>query len=899
MVQCRDFLPSERIRVFISSAQRNENGVAWQDVRRRIKDSLSSCVYLNPFIIEDEASSSPSSQLFLRQVERSDVIVLLVKGEVRPGTGMEYSLAKKLNKPLLVYFIDDEIPTLDVIKLKKEIQIADRCTYHPVSSFNGIEELILKDLMNDIIRAFQDQHFIYTFQNESLIRTEIHETPELGGSGIPSKTIINTFSSCYNYFYDLINLSYYKKDVPQAEFHRFGCSLLSWLVNGKWEVDNIDILDFIKKCSDVFSNTSWLQKRWDAIRFYFTGDLEKALRLEVQSLEAARESRESEWIINDILIDCRNIECEIGTINRKLIVKSKYQDELSDQKMTVYLPVLDRYLNCIYKSIEKDEFREETATPYTQLFGSNMSDVIVNLANYLFTAAVYGSVTHLSIARQILANIFSRYAKIHSHPEFLFAALRQYIIAGSTKDFQLFLDSTWDSQYSYVSANADAIWELTDLANTVHKETVKLAVFSKLGLYFSGDVFKKASEYILNYSNAVSWNNSELFFESLLCNLHRMDSEHVIRAIIPIIKEKRFHLGNKLSHIILYIDLTNVSEQCLQDLSDALTTQLPFIINNNGDPQMIAALVERNKDIFGALATMEGNGLSGLQKTIYDINLGSGAWYSVIKEEIESAREQFIANSQIGVFHGFANDPYSMISAIVRREKNNEMIDNIICNDFIPLSIDVLNSEAAVQTKEPCVACLCEILSNFCERNIDVSPSIKQALKTVDVERGTDFFSSSNRKGLEIRVLMAQIIVGIADEKELLRWCIQYGAFEIKDKIVIIDCLEKYLYHKHNNLDTIDSLIVSIVLQCNSERHRDIRKTAIRCLAYLVASKYHDVAIMELNKAAFDSSDHVRNVLLDICKNDMLPEGVSSSIISILCNDANYYIRQAANKTKE
>ena len=57
MTQCIDVIPSERVRVFISSAQNNENGFAWSDVRRRIKDFLKKCVYLNPFIIEDEASS--------------------------------------------------------------------------------------------------------------------------------------------------------------------------------------------------------------------------------------------------------------------------------------------------------------------------------------------------------------------------------------------------------------------------------------------------------------------------------------------------------------------------------------------------------------------------------------------------------------------------------------------------------------------------------------------------------------------------------------------------------------------------------------------------------------------------------------------------------------------------
>ncbi len=896
MAQCFDCSPSERVRVFISSAQSQEKGFAWSDVRRRIKDSLKSCVYLNPFIIEDEASATPSNQFFQRQVERADVMVILVKGEVRTGTATEYALASKLKNLLLVYFIDDAAPNLDVINLKKDIQSVDRCTYHPVSSFDNIESIIRKDLINEIVRAFQDKYFVSLLDNDYSMHMEI---PAISSLGVPSKTEIERFSSCYNYFFDLLNISLLKKTDEQTELHMFGCALLSWLVNGKWEILDEDIIDFISKCSDVFADRNWLLKRWDAIRSYFNGDIEKALVFEKKALKIAREANEADWLINNILIDCRNIEGSVAALNNRFVANSEFQNELSAQKISVYLPVLDRYLNNIYESIEKDEFREETATPYTQILGSSMANAITDLANYVFVAAIYGSVTHLLLSRRVFSYILDRYSKIHGEPSFKFLSLKQYVLAGNAKDYKLFLESTWDEQYSYIASQADEVWQITDCVPVTYRENMKLSVFAGLGLYFSDDVFMKASEYIMNYSNSVSWNNSESFFEALLANLQRMDPERIIRAIVPIIAEKRFHMGNKLSHIILYIDLEKVSEDCLQDLSEALMLQLPDIIRNNGDPQMIAALIDRNDTIFGRLETIEGNGLFGLQKSLYKINRGSGDWCSVIKDEIESAHIQFEKNSEKGVFHGFAYDPYSMISAIVRKERDNSEIDKIIINDFIPLAIDVLNSEAAVQTKESCVACLCEVLSAFSERNVELPNSVKRALQTVDIEKGEDFFLSSTRKALEIRVLMAQIIAGIADEKDLLRWCIEFDSLEAKEKKVIVDCLEKYLYHKKTDLSTLDSLVVSIVLQCHSASHRDIRRLAVRCLAYLVSSDYHDIAITELNKAAYDSSDHVRSALINICKGGVLPAKVSRSLISILSNDANYNIRHAAEELTE
>ena len=61
-------IPDERLRVFISSAQSNEGGFAWSEVRRRIKDHLKECPYLNPFIIEDDASPMQSEQRYQSQL---------------------------------------------------------------------------------------------------------------------------------------------------------------------------------------------------------------------------------------------------------------------------------------------------------------------------------------------------------------------------------------------------------------------------------------------------------------------------------------------------------------------------------------------------------------------------------------------------------------------------------------------------------------------------------------------------------------------------------------------------------------------------------------------------------------------------------------------------------------
>ena len=116
------------------------------------------------------------------------------------------------------------------------------------------------------------------------------------------------------------------------------------------------------------------------------------------------------------------------------------------------------------------------------------------------------------------------------------------------------------------------------------------------------------------------------------------------------------------------MDLCNVEEQNLEKLAIALKEQLPYIIDRNGDPQMISTLIDRSREIFGDLELLDGNGLHGLQEIIYKINLGYENTYSLLDAEINSARIQSENNAK-GVFYGFSTNPYSMISAIVRKEK--------------------------------------------------------------------------------------------------------------------------------------------------------------------------------------------------------------------------------------
>ena len=584
-------------------------------------------------------------------------------------------------------------------------------------------------------------------------------------------------------------------------------------------------------------------------------------------------------------------------MERKRKFDGKFQKALNDQDEIVHTPIMDRYLTNIYEYVDKDEFKQATASPYTEIYGSGLSYALTDLENYLFIAALYGSYTHLHTARRAYVYILDHYSEIHDDTSLRFEALKQHILIGESRNFELYLEKYWDLQYASLASNADELWMLADNTTADSRSSMKLILFAHLGLYMSDAAYQNAELYIWDFATKVYRLNSEIYFDAILKNLGRMNANRVLDVIIPIIAEHRYSVGQKISSIIMKLPLERVSKRNLKRLAEVLAEKAIDIIHLNGDPQMLAVLINHDYEIFGSLEKTNGMMLLGIQETIYRINRKEEKMDAGLKKAIELAHEQFEKNNQEGMYSSFAINPYRIIQTILRKEPTNNNIEKLILEDFIPLGIEVLNSKAAIQEKIPCAACLCEILGYMNKKSVKLPAELKQALLNFDIEKGTDFSQSGSRKILELRVMTAKVMVGIDEITSLLRWCYEYEDLNTKEKICMIDCLEKYLFYKDEQSGELDSLFLSIILQCSSENNAETRALATRCLAYITKeSGLPDIIMLALNKAVYDPSELVRMTMLHLCKNKILPPLVSINIMKALRNDKNYEIRTLARK---
>ncbi len=890
------FIPAERLRVFISSAQSNEGLFAWSDVRRRVKKYLEECIYLNPFIIEDVASTTPSNQFYQQQLLKADIVVLLVKGEVRKGTATEYALASRYKKPLLVYFLEDgSVPSLSVVELKSDIQTTDCCTYRQVKSFDNIEVQIRNDVIQDVIRYYQSYSFQYpelgeVSETSVLTYENIKDTP-----GVPTKTALAQFSSCYGYLFDLLLMSnaIMQKDETPSPFHDFGKKLLNWFINGDVPSVDAEILKLVEELTPVFSNTEWLKKRWDAIRCEWAGDLQGALVAEKQALSLAKTAQIPQWIINSILIDCRNIQNEVNQSNRQPFGRNEAQEELDGIETITYLPVLDRYQGNVYEAIHKEKQKIETAKPGTRFFGSNFETAINGVENYFFSAVLYGSYSHMVIARDLLFNALWGYAEISGEEQLLQGCIKLLALKGNASSFKLTLDSKWDKVYTTVATDADEIWNLANKAPIANRDAIRQAVFMKLGMYFSDEVFVSAQNYLTEIANSIYWGNAEDYFDCISQNMSRLSQSNVITNICGILRDQRFHMGGRISNILMQINLEKVDVSLQIELRDALAERLTFIVSNGGSPQFIAALASQNADVFASLADIPDNGLTGIQKVFYEINMGSGDWAQVLESEIQTARNQFEANKDPGKYIGFSERPYATIKTVVREHYSSSM-DQLLIEQFVPLCTDVLSSQIEAGTKNNCIDALCDVLicSEACKKALP--EKLIDTISTGNWDECRSVWSGSN-DGLSCRVLMLRIIVGVAGKEELMEWSFDYSKKEQEERVVLSKCIEQYLRNCDDVKKHADATILSIAIQCIEDEYWVVRKYACNSMSMLTNSQYKPLVERKLYEAAIDPSHYVRYHILQLCKDGCInDEDITAKLLEILQNDANYAIKKFA-----
>lgn len=900
----------EKLKVFVSSAMGAENGSSseevfkWLDFREAVRKELDKCPYIQAFTIEQHTNEIDSTSYMLYKVEDSDIVVLLIKNEFRVGTSLEYNQCCKNKKPLLVFFFGDENANKDVITLRKELRDKNFCTYRNMADFENAEKSIANDVIQNVIVYYRYHHHIIPVANPIDIDGTPVETESDYDSYIPTKTVLSQFKTSYNSIYKYIGLSSHSvpiDDSEKSDLHDIGEKVIRWVMNGDRFLSDDIKSKLITSVTSFYPSTDWYLKRLDAIEYFIRGDIYKAYQSEKEALTLAEKTDIPKWIITNILIDLRNLQ--MLCVQRQIEIETEdeaYQKRIDALDSIVHVPVLDRYLENTYENLMNEEIRRNTASSFTTFYGNKLDFLLSGVESYLFTSLLYGSYTHFLYTRKVFAIVLYRMGKLYSIPELVFSSVKMYLFSEQYNDYIRISNREWNSICRLFILNADELWHQANNLQEYYKDKICIGLLYRIGLYLNETSFDEAETYLLSISSNLPWNISNDYIDCLNNNCCRMKSNNVVKIITTIIQKSNYITADCLSRLILHIDLNHVSNSLLFELCEALKSELPNIISKNGNPQIIAHLVNSNPDVFTVLETLPENGLTGDQKLFYDLNTNKEDWEKAILVEIQNARKQYEYNNQTGVYVEFASNPYELISMYING-KTNHRITGILIEQFFPLCIDVLNSECSLETKDQCVECLSVVLGYFKKNRIEIPKDLIDCINNVNFENSSGYtMTFRSYEGLWCRLIALKILVGVLEKKELIRWCFSYIQKDPKERRALVQSLKTYLQYSINPREDIDTLIISIVFQCCEDTDVYIRATSCECLWYILDCEYAEQAEEKIMEMIFDPAPAIRSRILLICKeNNSEHKSLINRITLKLINDANYMIRKQAQELLE
>ncbi len=886
------------LNIFISSAMNDENGFAWKDMRKAVKKRLNECPLLNAFIIEDQCDPMPSMQYFKSQVATTDVVILLLKSTVRQGTCIEFDIVKKNHKKLFAYFIKSDDADLSIDAIKEELRNQDYCTYYEYNpeSNEKLEDIIYNNVMRSLIEWYkftnipnidlQDTEQEYTLANTSKKNDSL------------SKLILQNFNSCYGESFNILNIRKYNKNSNEkSKLHDIGIAMLNWLLTGSnFPVDD-EIVKIVSSMKDLFTDTIWLAKRWDACKCMANNDFEQALKYESEALQLAEKDSLPEWVITDILIDCRNIANRACPFSGQ-----EYQNRLSKTNELVYFPGLDRFCSNLFNDAI-DEYQRESFKSRGEIrFGNNLNDIITEFENCLFISMLYGSYTHIVLAREALTKVLYHYGIIYNGNNFMFIATKLQILCGDSKKLEKIVNHEWGAIGSELIANADEIFKL---AMQTSNNDIILTVIKIFMVYFNEESINFATRYMVNLSESMDYNIVNAFSKTINAVSGMMNGEDVVIILTNLLKQNILINYRAFTSTIIALDISGVKDEILCNLCNSIKNNVESIVRNNGNPQYISALIRQRKDIFNCLKDIPNNGLVNDELIFFEMNTdhsfdNAEKWQAVLCNQIEDINNQIQVNSQKGYYCEFATRPFLTIKNFVESPYCNFSDINQVINDkLIPICIQILKNNIVISLTEDCIECLISVVGKYRKSKLSIPSELIDYLMSSgdsknEMEYTISLFNNTTPNNINYRYLMLKMLCKLDVKDELYYNYLNFSDKNETERIAISECLKEYF----NINDVSDSILISLAFLLSNDSSSDVRMNACSCLYNITSNEnYSNLSYLKLRELSSDIHPNVRYRLLSIYENnEVQKDGEYKDIISNLTNDAHYFIRLKAQE---
>jgi len=880
-------------------------------IRKALKLSLEKTGLIEVYLFEDEASTLTAKEDYLTELDRSDVCLFLIDNfdDTTPeGLLEEITYAQSHNKKSFYLFLNH--PGREKTSFQKSLTGPDSYHYKELKSLKEFIDDGFQVIINDILKIYQmycGGHLNFFTDNVSTVQVSKDVFP--GSMADIDKQIFSNLGLIRNKIANLV-FGDGKNAGPSSDLDQLCLSILEMLLG---ERDFIDIsipslLEMLAKIQPSRLN-ELIAARWHANSSFFSGDLDSAITATKSAYEKYQDDAMiPKWLLNDVLIDWRNLEDMMG--QRDNLIIFSVQEKINQLEALIFFPLIDRFRTNISDDILERKFKDLTNSPYTTSF-YNLDYLFGYVSNYLLTAIYYGSRTHLHLALKEIQRILLDLVQTENNLRFKIQLMRIGILLGD-EDMCTRIIGKYKSSLSH-SSTKDILdlYNLADRKFLPHQKVYwKVILFMEFGYYFSDIDYQIISTEILNISRtSVSEETLNIslidkIIKALKSNKDRLPEEEIIGFGLEIFNHKYYRFLNAAIDLLVQLDFSTIAPDLISQLLSQIndTTSNLEIKNRISNVDHLFIRLRKCRVDFGSeIDKMVENNYPDFFKNEYHLETVPGERGIHIQRFIESIRARNKVQGKSGTFIMFADNPYITIMNIIRTDNivpSKKEFEDLLQEIAVTLVLDTQTYSAKISS----IQLLLFLKQQDFPYTFDWTSYYSDLQQNITKIRNaqTDFIEQESTLSLQLYVAILQAVFGenpLQDMLEVLALITSGSDHEkINSLIALYDFL---LITKQINLR--GSSLIPIIFQYTSAFcfHNDdeLRYRTIPVLYELIDSEFSDFVIGRLAKMMDDNDFQVKWAILDqalLIKSRS--ESTFNYVISKARIDNNYLIRKIVDK---
>lgn len=903
----------DKIKVFISSRCGEPK---YDEVRADLKKLLEDTGLIKVYLFEHgTASTMTAQQDYIYYLDDSDVCVFLIdnKDDVTQPILTEIKRAKDYPKKSLYLFCseNEEKPT----QVEKDLYGANGCRFLRVNEFKDFANKGFESLLNDITRIYQhycrsrikDVEFDVTESDIEYVRYD-------GSEDLPTKEILNNLDKSNFFIQKKLNLCFEEKVKNTSPLDDYLIQFLEVMFDGKpiSSFNSYLFLEEVKKFHDEDFHEI-VVKRWGAIQKFWIGDLAGCYTELDEALIFAKEKGMAEWLIQDILIDLRNVSMYQDVTLNRIMRNSPVQNQLSEQQRNVYYPVLDRYEKSLYEDINKEMEHRIKLSSYSNIIGNDYGGFINHVVNIFCVAAMNGSLSHIDLVPRRLKHILFNISVYHQSVPFTKELLKMSLYSGDTKDIKKYA-RTFNGIYSKL--NHKDVQELYEFCQHIPLEfrsvIAQVTVLQDFGLFADEQFFCKVYSGIMNKAKAWLTDDNRLVFYGdhyikMFRNIyHRINHNDIVEFSLGILQKGLYRYADEVFELLLVVDYHDIDQENISNLKETINDLLKdekkymkmYKLNN-----LLIYWGRNFKELFSEVEQVLKEVNPEFCNNLYKLEtvFSQSVTDEFIELSINKIEKRIKEQGRNGILIEYGENPFNTIRNIFERRSNYEpkIINHILksCfNTVVCPTQTFYDKTSAIEL----VLFLANKYNEIHEKLVDYLDYIKA--NRDDSESSCDtFFGEETGIPFRYSLVLLESLIKNNGDVDFLQLVVNSGEYSNKDKIGVLKLI-RCTYDGHTTVTNtkLYPLLLQFVIGLLNDENHDVRYYAYNGILKMINEDSSELILNVISKTFEEESSYIKYLILENWSIlDKFDSDVSQSILDRAKVDNNFVVKEKCKTIEE